>query len=216
VSGVSECDIREVGVPAGRSVAERLLSGGRGTACIAPECDSRTSGAAPATGGLGTLRVAIAAPFILGLSSLTSFNGGRGIFRPDAGPAAGMVLSNFGATIGRSALSNSATSAFGIRAGEAGGAIFETTGRAKVFSGGVDVGLPAFAPNMLARVEGISIFGPSRSLANALASFAESGIASLSTGNEFTMVCCETAVTAPGACRFAKRGVSRRGPPPLL
>jgi hypothetical protein len=145
----------------------------------------------------------MAAPFILGLSSLTSFNGGRGMFLPVAGPAMGMVFSIFGAAAGRSALSSSATSSFRMRIGEAGGAILETTGRANVFSGGVDVGLPAFAPNMLVRVEGISIFGPNRSVANALASFAESGIASLSTGNEFTMVCCETAVTAPGALRFA-------------
>jgi hypothetical protein len=216
VSDVSECDVREVSVPGGRSPAERLLSGGRGTECIAPECDSRTSGAAPGAGGLGTLRVAIGAPFIFGLSSLTSFNGGRGTLRPDVGTTTGSCFSNLGAAIGRSPLSNSATSSFGMRTGEGGGAILETTGRAKVFSGGVAVGLPAFMPNMLARVEGISIFDPSRSLANAFASFSESGIASLATGNEFTMVCCETAVTAPGALRFAKRGDSRRGPPLLL
>ena len=183
---------------------------------MAPECDSRTSGAALAVEGLGTLRAAIAAPFIFGLSSLTSLNGGRGMFRPTVGAATGACFSIFGVAIGRSALSNSATSSFGMRTGETGGAIFETTGRAKVFSGGVAVGLPAFTPNTLARVEGISIFDPSRSLANALASFSESGLASLATGNEFTMVCCETAVTPPGAWRLAKRGVSRRGPPPLL
>jgi len=215
-SAASACEILEVGVPVGRSPAERLFSGGRGTECVAPECDSRTSGAALAVGGLGTLRVAIAAPFSFGLSSLTSLNGGRGAFRPDIGAATGADFSNFGAAIGRSALSNSATSSFCMRTGEAGGAILETTGRAKLFSGGVAVGLPAFAPNMLARVAGISIFDPSRSLANVLASFAESGTASLATGNEFTMVCCGTAVTAPGALRLAKRGVSRRGPPPLL
>jgi hypothetical protein len=213
-SGVSECDIREVGV--GRSPAERLFSGGRGTECIAPECDSRTSGAAPAVGGLGTPPVAIAAPLIFGLSSLTSLNGGRGTFRPDAGAATAVVFSNLGAASGRSALSSSATSSFCMRAGEAGGAIFETTGRAKVFSGGVAAGLPPFAPNMLARVAGISIFDPSRSLANVLASFTESGTASLATGNEFTIACCGTAVTAPGALRLANRGISRRGPPPLL
>ena len=165
-------------------------------------------------GGLGTLRVVNAVPFIFGLSSLTCFNGGRGIFRPDVGAA---TFSNFGAAIGRSALSSSATSSFGMRIGEAGGAILETTGRAKVLSGGVAVDFPAFAPNMLARVAAISTFDPRRSLANALASFSESGIASFATGNEFTMVCCGTAVTAPGALRFAKRcGGSRRGPPPLL
>jgi hypothetical protein len=167
-------------------------------------------------GGLGTLRVAIAAPlFIFGLSSLTSLNPGRGMFRPDTGAASETCFSNFGAAIGRSALSSSATS-LGMRTGEAGGVIFETTGRAKVFSGGVAVGLPAFAPNMLARVVGISNFDPSRSLANDLASFAESGTASLATGNEFTIACCGTAVTPPGAWRLAKRGVSRRGPPPWL
>jgi len=58
--------MREVGVLAGRSVAEWLFSGGRGTLCVAAECDSRTSGVAPATGGLGTLRDATAAPFIFG------------------------------------------------------------------------------------------------------------------------------------------------------
>jgi hypothetical protein len=138
------------------------------------------------------------------------------MFRPELGVAAGAAFSNFGAAIGRSALSNSATS-FGMRAGEAGGVIFETTGRAKLFSGGVAIGLPAFAPNMLARVAGISIFDPSRSLANVLASFGESGTASLATGSEFTIACCGTAVTAPGALRFASGyGLSRRGPPPLL
>src|SRR2546430_2340067 len=94
-SAASECEILEVGVPVGRSHTERLFSGGRGTECVAPECDSRTSGAALAVGGLGTLRVAIAAPFIFGLSSLTSLNGGRGAFRPDIGAATGADFSNF-------------------------------------------------------------------------------------------------------------------------
>ena len=103
-----------------------------------------------------------------------------------------------------------------MRTDEAGGAILETTGRVKVLSGGVTAGLPAFPPSMLARVARISTFDPNRSSANLRASFSESGTASRATGKEFTMVCCGTAVTAPGALRLAKGyGVSRRGPPPL-
>jgi len=78
-SGVSVREIREVGIPMRPSPVERLFSAGRGTECIAPECDSRVSGAPVALGGLGTPRVAIAAPVVLGLSPLSSLDGGLGI-----------------------------------------------------------------------------------------------------------------------------------------
>jgi hypothetical protein len=79
-SDVSVREIREFGIPIRPSPSERLFSGGRGTKWIAPECDSRISGAPAALGGLETPCVAIAAPAVLlGLSPLSSLNGGLGM-----------------------------------------------------------------------------------------------------------------------------------------
>ena len=78
-SGMSVREFREVGIPTRPSPVERLFSGGRGTECIAPECDSRFSGVPAALGGLETPRVAISPLVLLGLSPLSSLNGVLGM-----------------------------------------------------------------------------------------------------------------------------------------